>query len=175
MNLTGTEKAVRVLKELVAIWDKVKNGVWSVRSIRGSGIAQVKQSPDGVVIHVPGPASEDLDSGTGLIGKWVMLVDYDTAGNGKNNYSGDVYRSFDGPAAVRSGIPIINSWERENTASVQAGYDIVTTDPVCGDITGIEVLPMNQWYQIVGVIEESGTRKWIISQRNDPTFKDNDL
>jgi len=171
MNLTGTEKAVRVLKELVAIWDRVKSGVWSVRSIRGSGIAEVKQSPDGVVIHVPGPATEDLDSGTGLIGKWAKLVDYDAIANGQNSYSGDVYRSFDGPAAARTGIAIINSWERENTSSNQAGYEIVTSDPVCGDIIGIEVLPMDEWYLIVGVFEDAGERKWIISQRNDPTIQ----
>lgn len=94
MNLTGTEKAVRVLKELVAIWDKVKSGVWSVRSIRGSGIAQVKQSADGVVIHVPPPApSTPLDDGTQ--GAWFKIKSASSIGTNKWNYKGRRMKSGD--------------------------------------------------------------------------------
>ena len=48
MNLTGTENAVRILKELVANWDKIRAGLFATRSIKGSGIAQVTNSSDGV-------------------------------------------------------------------------------------------------------------------------------
>ena len=171
MRITGTAKTVRVLKELVSIWDKIKGALFSIQKITGTGAAVVRQTQDGINIHVSPSAVNSPDEDRSLVGKWAFLVDYDAIGNGQNNYSADIYVNIGDDNEARAGVAVRNSWEWENTSSVQAGYEIVTSDPACGDITGIEVLPMNEWYPIVGTKLIGGVYHVIISQRNDPTIE----
>lgn len=172
MNLTGTEKAVRVLKELVAVWDRVRAGLYSIRSIRGTGIAQVTQSPDGITIHVP-PHAKPAEDTKGWVGKWVKLGDiYDTIAHNRKIYGGGLHTKIGSTNAITEPVYVLNSWEWENTASIQAGYTLVTSGAVCGDIIGTESLPLDQWYLVVDVVEYDSLTHAVISQRNDPTFQE---
>ena len=94
MNLTGTENAVRILKELVANWDKIRAGLFATRSIKGSGIAQVTNSSDGVVIHVPPtpvpPTPTNPDGSS-----WFKVKSSSSVGTNQWNYKGRVMKSGD--------------------------------------------------------------------------------
>lgn len=101
MNLTGTQKTVRVLKDLVANWDKIRGGLFSSRSIKGSGIAQVSQSADGVVIHVPpAPAPSIPTNPDGS--SWFKIKSASSVGTNQWNYKGRVMQS--GSASTYTGL-----------------------------------------------------------------------
>ena len=159
MNLTGTEKAVRVLKELVAIWDKVKNGLWSVRSIRGSGIAQVSQSADGVVIHVP-PAAPSIPQDEGTHGAWFKIKSASSVGTNQWNYKGRRMKS--GDTSSHTGLvetALTDEFDLRNAVeSVAVGgmTDVTTLLPIAiGSI-------VRAWPEI-----RNGVRVYVFERTND--------
>lgn len=113
-------------------------------------------------------------TGRGIVGRWAKLTSA-SAGPFSHNrkvYLGDIYTAPGAADSIASGVQIINTWENENTASLQAGYALVTSSPACGDIIGTEALPLAQWYQILDVIVLDDEKYAVISWRNDPTFEE---
>lgn len=109
-----------------------------------------------------------------MIGKWAQISDYDDDGTGveRTNYAVDVLESYGSTSILSSGLPARNSFEKDNTSSTRAGYTIVSSSPQCGDIIGIERLPVGLRVQIVDVWYESGAARLIFSVRNDPRFQE---
>lgn len=113
------------------------------------------------------------DDGPSIVGRWVKFTSYGTSpfAHDRKVYLADLHL-VPGSTNVRaSGIKVLNSWEYENTATLKAGYTIVTSSPGCGDITGISPLPLGQWYEIRAVQVISGVKYAIVTQRNDAIYQ----
>lgn len=174
LRLYGTETTVKVLRELVANWERIKTFIGSNNTIRSTGDAIVKKTNSGIVIHVGQRKKTEAESpNVSMVGKWVKLIDYDEIANKQNLYSAEVYANFGDDDYVETGVQVMNSWEWENTSSVMAGYTIVTSGAVCGDFIGIEPLPLEQWYLVEGEWNNDDDEKiLIVRERNDPTIQD---
>lgn len=175
MNLLKiSDASLAILREIISVWPRISARLTGELPIIGTGAVTISQKSGITTVHVPTkPKDPEKIRRHGWIGRWAYFKDVqDTFPHTRNVYTADLYDTLGGTTIRVSNIQVLNSWEFENTAAIKAGYPIVTITPGCGDIIGIEDLPIEQWYQVVDVSIEDGEFYAVISQRNDPTFQE---
>lgn len=137
-------------------------------------IAKATRRVEGTPYSLTGPG------GTGAVyaplDVWLVLTDWDGSPN-ENHYTVTAYAQPYGGTALASGVPAWNMAEYGNSSGSQCGYTIVTSDPICGDVTGIEDLPTTRRYRALAYVYRNdsiaaGVWGYVFDARPDPTIND---
>lgn len=150
--------AKRLLVNLSALWPKLTAAVRKLDGIRGSGIARVTVTGDGIDIHVPPPAAAITTSG-----KQYIRLSSATGDEQPFTYEGTVQKpdaSADDYFADSDTTPrrVENLMELVGT---NCGYQ-------GGVVSGLWPLPTGFLYEIVDTRVDEGEIVYLIREMNQP-------
>jgi hypothetical protein len=126
----------------------------------------------GIVLNQStGNTSTPHRSGESFDGYWGKITSSTAISNGQRNYVIDIYAVpgvTDTAQRIATAKPARNTWEMDNTATLQAGYTITTSNPACGQYTGIDPIPNGAWIRLQGIRRLDGENRHLFTERNIP-------